>query len=259
MPLLPNAFTTAALFCGFFAVIKGMNGQFEHAALAIFTAMVFDGLDGRVARMTNTQSSFGAEYDSLSDMLSFGVAPGLLAYEWGLKNFSKVGWMICFIYTACAAIRLARFNTSIGNIDKRFFQGLASPSAAALVASFIWSSEQVKDRNFTSVMMEQLLNSNITIFADFMTTPLHLIGGIIVLISGLSMVSDIPFYSFKTIKVPSLVGALLIVAILCALIAALQGYFLFLFFFIYLLSGFFIALIRLSKGQKVSPVIHENE
>src|SRR5210317_1559453 len=121
--LLPNLFTTGALFCGFYAVIAGMNGSFEAAAIAIFVAMVFDGLDGRVARMTNTQSKFGAEYDSLSDMVSFGVAPALVAFTWSLNEAGKWGWLAAFIYCACAALRLARFNTQIGSMDKRFFMG----------------------------------------------------------------------------------------------------------------------------------------
>lgn len=136
--LLPNLFTTGALFSGFYAVIAGMNGQFEAAAIAIFVAMVFDGLDGRVARMTNTQSKFGAEYDSLSDMVSFGVAPALVTFTWSLNQAGKWGWLAAFIYCACAALRLARFNTQIGSMDKRFFMGLPSPAAAATVAGLVW-------------------------------------------------------------------------------------------------------------------------
>jgi len=138
--LLPNLFTTGALFSGFYAVIAGMNGQFEAAAIAIFVAMVFDGLDGRVARMTNTSSKFGAEYDSLSDMVSFGVAPSLVAFTWSLSEAGKWGWLAAFIYCACAALRLARFNTQIGSMDKRFFMGLPSPAAAATLAGFVWWS-----------------------------------------------------------------------------------------------------------------------
>ena len=123
--LLPNLFTTAALFSGFYAIINGMNGQFDHAAIAIFVAMVLDGLDGRVARLTNTQSAFGAEYDSLSDMVAFGVAPALVAFEWALGSLGKVGWMVAFIYVAGAALRLARFNTMVGKADKRYFIGRA--------------------------------------------------------------------------------------------------------------------------------------
>ena len=135
--LLPNAFTTAALFCGFYAIVMAMNQRFEHAAWAIFIAMVLDGLDGRVARLTNTQSEFGAQYDSLSDMVSFGAAPALVIYEWSLRGLGKLGWIAAFVYCAGAALRLARFNTNIEVVDKRFFQGLPSPAAAALVAGFV--------------------------------------------------------------------------------------------------------------------------
>jgi CDP-diacylglycerol--serine O-phosphatidyltransferase len=136
--LLPNLLTTAALFAGFYAIVQAMTGRFEHAAVAIFIAMVFDGLDGRVARMTRTQSAFGAEYDSLSDMVSFGAAPALIAFEWAMKGMGKWGWIAAFVYCAGAALRLARFNTNIGVVDKRYFQGLPSPAAAALVAGFVW-------------------------------------------------------------------------------------------------------------------------
>ena len=136
--LLPNLFTTAALFAGFFAIVQAMNGKFEHAAVAIFIAMVFDGLDGRVARLTHTQSAFGAEYDSLSDMVSFGAAPALVIYVWALKDMGKLGWIAAFVYCAGAALRLARFNTNIEVVDKRYFQGLPSPAAAALVAGLVW-------------------------------------------------------------------------------------------------------------------------
>ena len=135
--LLPNAFTTAALFCGFYAIVMAMNQKFEHAAWAIFIAMILDGLDGRIARLTNTQSEFGAQYDSLSDMVSFGAAPALVIYEWSLRGMGKLGWLAAFVYCAGAALRLARFNTNIAVVDKRFFQGLPSPAAAAMVAGFI--------------------------------------------------------------------------------------------------------------------------
>ncbi|MDP1957019.1 MAG: CDP-diacylglycerol--serine O-phosphatidyltransferase, partial [Rhodocyclaceae bacterium] len=132
--ILPNLLTTAGLFSGFFAIVQAMNGKFEIAAVAIFVAMLFDGLDGRVARLTHTQSAFGAEYDSLSDMVSFGAAPALVIYVWALKDMGKLGWIAAFIYCACAALRLARFNTNLEVVDKRNFQGLPSPAAAALVA-----------------------------------------------------------------------------------------------------------------------------
>src|SRR5690554_2449992 len=137
--LLPNLFTTANLFAGFFAIVSAMNGKFEVAAIAVFVAMLLDGLDGRVARLTNTQSAFGAEYDSLSDMVAFGLAPGLLAYQWALSELGNVGLTVAFIYAACAALRLARFNTQIGKVDKRWFIGLASPAAAGVVAGLVWA------------------------------------------------------------------------------------------------------------------------
>ena len=136
--LLPNLFTTAALFSGFYAVVQAMNQRWENAVVAIFVAMVLDGLDGRVARLTRTQSEFGEQYDSLSDMVSFGAAPALVMYEWALQPLGRLGWIAAFVYCAGAALRLARFNTNIGVVDKRYFQGLPSPAAAALVAGFIW-------------------------------------------------------------------------------------------------------------------------
>src|SRR5690606_12971837 len=136
--LLPNAFTTASLFCGFYAIVQAMNLRYEAAAIAIFIAMVLDSLDGRVARMTNTQSAFGEQYDSLSDMVSFGAAPALVIYEWSLRGLGKWGWLAAFVYCAGAALRLARFNTNIAVVDKRYFQGLPSPAAAALVGGFVW-------------------------------------------------------------------------------------------------------------------------
>jgi len=141
--LLPNLCTTAALFSGFYAIISAMHGRFEVAAIAIFVAMVFDGLDGRVARMTNTSSAFGEQYDSLADMVSFGVAPALVIFNWGLADLGKVGWAAAFGFTACAALRLARFNTQIGTVDKGEFVGLASPSAAALIAAMVWVGHDV--------------------------------------------------------------------------------------------------------------------
>src|SRR6476619_5472978 len=136
--ILPNLFTLAALFGGFYAIVRAMNRQFDQAAYGIFIAAVLDSLDGRVARMTNTQSAFGEQMDSLSDMVSFGAAPALIAYEWALKGLGRWGWIAAFVYCACAALRLARFNVNTGVVDKRYFQGLPSPAAAALVTGFIW-------------------------------------------------------------------------------------------------------------------------
>jgi CDP-diacylglycerol--serine O-phosphatidyltransferase len=145
--VLPNLFTTAALFCGFFAIVKAMSGSFEQAAVAIFVAMVLDGLDGRVARMTRTQSAFGAEYDSLSDMVSFGVAPALVTYAWALKDMGRLGWIAAFIYCAGAALRLARFNTTLEVMDRRYFQGLPSPAAAAVVDRFSLGDDRQERRS----------------------------------------------------------------------------------------------------------------
>ncbi len=175
--LLPNLFTTAALFSGFYAVIASMQGRFEPAAIAIFFAALFDGMDGRVARMTNTQSAFGEQYDSLSDLVSFGVAPAILVFSWSLQTLGKFGWICAFIYTVCAAFRLARFNVQIGSVDKRYFIGLASPLAAAVVASMVWAGV---DHDMPNKVKE---------FAIFTS--------LITVLTGFLMVSNFKFYSFK--------------------------------------------------------------
>jgi len=150
--LLPNIVTTVALFSGFYAILASMDGKFEAAAIAIFVAMVFDGLDGRVARMTNTQSDFGVEYDSLSDMVSFGVAPAVICYSWMLSDLGKIGWAAAFLYVACAALRLARFNVEVESADSRYFVGLASPSAAALVAGMVWVGHDVEPSTSIAIL-----------------------------------------------------------------------------------------------------------
>ena len=179
--LLPNLFTTAALFAGFFATVQAMNQQFETAAVAIFAAMVLDGMDGRVARLTRTQTDFGAHYDSLSDMASFGVAPALVMYEWALRGLGKWGWAAAFVYCAGAALRLARFNANIGTVDKRFFQGLPSPAAAALVAGFVW------------VAVDQGIG------LQYAWLPWAAFG--VTVYGGLTMVSSAPFYSGKNFHI----------------------------------------------------------
>src|SRR5690606_35543989 len=136
--LLPNLFTTAALFAGFYAIISGMKGNFEAAGMAIIVAQLMDGFDGRIARLTNTTSAFGVQYDSLSDMVSFGLAPSLVIFSWGLEPLGKFGWAAAFLFAACAALRLARFNTQVETVDKRYFVGLASPPAAAILATTVW-------------------------------------------------------------------------------------------------------------------------
>ncbi len=178
--LLPNLFTTASLFSGFYAIVQAMNGEFETAAIAIFVSMVLDGLDGRIARLTHTQSEFGAQYDSLSDMVSFGAAPALVMYVWALKDLGKLGWIAAFVYCAGAALRLARFNTNIDVIDKRYFQGLPSPMAAALVAGLVWV--------FDDLGIDRELWLNIIAWAFTM-------------FAGITMVSNVPFYSFKEFNV----------------------------------------------------------
>ncbi len=215
--LLPNLLTTAGLFSGFFAVVSSMNGKFEAAAIGIFVAMVFDGLDGRVARMTNTQSQFGAEYDSMADMVSFGVAPALVAYNWGLAELGKIGWLAAFIFVAGAALRLARFNTQIESADKRFFQGLASPAAAALVAGLIW------------VGVEYKVDGN-----DY--------GWLVALLTGLAgllMVSNFKYNSFKEVnltgKIPFV--ALLIILLVFVVVATEPALVLFIVFSLYALAG----------------------
>jgi CDP-diacylglycerol---serine O-phosphatidyltransferase len=227
--LLPNLFTSAALFAGFYAIVQAMNGHFEQSAIAIFIAMVMDGLDGRVARMTNTQSAFGAEYDSLSDMVSFGVAPALIMYVWALKPMNKLGWIAAFIYCACAALRLARFNTKLDDPhqDKRFFQGLPSPAAAALLAGFVWVSYEynVDGREiFFGALQMKWIAWCITIFA-----------------AG-SMVSDLRFYSGKDINLKASVPFVAVLAIMLAfvLISYSPPEVLFTVVFVYSLSGYYL-------------------
>jgi CDP-diacylglycerol--serine O-phosphatidyltransferase len=189
--LLPNLFTTGALFAGFFAIVQAMNGHFEQAAVAIFIAMILDGLDGRVARLTNTQSAFGAEYDSLSDMVSFGVAPALVMYSYALKDLGKLGWIAAFVYCAGAALRLARFNTMLAVQDKRWFLGLPSPAAATLLAGFIW------------VVVDNRIN---LVATDWLAWALTLFAGI-------SMVTNFRFYSGKDINLRRSVPFIVIVGI----------------------------------------------
>ncbi|WP_178862982.1 CDP-diacylglycerol--serine O-phosphatidyltransferase [Thiomicrorhabdus cannonii] len=229
--LLPNLMTTAALFAGFYAVIAGMQGHFEAGAIAIFVAMIFDGLDGRVARMTNSTSAFGAEYDSLSDMVSFGLAPALLVYQWALQDFEKLGWVVAFIYTAAAALRLARFNTQVGIADKRYFQGLPSPAAAALLAGLVWMVETNQMQNATVPFAALLL----TLFA------------------GIMMVSNVRFSSFKELslkdKVPFV--TLILIVLVAVVITLKPAMFLFLIFLVYAISGPTMTLLALKKTREL--------
>lgn len=227
---IPNALTTGALCSGFFAIVSANQGWFDWAAYAIFFAMLMDGLDGRVARWTNTQSDFGAQYDSLADMVSFGVAPALIMFEFALNQLGKVGWVAAFIYTAAAALRLARFNTQIGIADKRFFQGLASPSAAAIVTSYVWMSDLYLP-----------------------THPLvNITGAFITIAAGVLMVSNIRYFSFKGFdfrsKVPfvAMVGIVLIIAV----VFSDPPVVLFCIFILYASSGPILTLFEIRKRRQ---------
>lgn len=215
--LLPNLFTTGALFSGFYAIVAGMNHDFSAAAIAIFVAMILDGLDGRVARMTGTESAFGAEYDSLSDMVSFGVAPALVAFSWMLKDLGQVGWIVAFIFVAGAALRLARFNVLVGTADKKWFTGLPSPAAAAVVAALVWV---LHDTRFDALWPQVLV-------------------AFVIAAVGLLMVSNVRYYSFKDIdlknRVPFVV--LLAVVLILAIIAIDPATMLLLLFIAYGASG----------------------
>lgn len=226
--LLPNLFTTSALFAGFFAIVAGINGDFTAAAVAIFIAMVLDGLDGRVARMTNTQSAFGAEYDSLSDMLSFGAAPALVAFTWILQDIGKTVWVVAFLYVACAALRLARFNVQIGSVDKKWFIGLPSPSAAALVAASIWTFHSFDAEAFGFKLLMLL----------------------IVAAAGVLMVSNIRYYSFKEVDLKGPVPFVVLLAIVLGfvVISMQPSVMLLLLFGAYVASGPVMAVMRKMKN-----------
>ncbi|STX50521.1 CDP-diacylglycerol-serine-O-phosphatidyltransferase [Legionella busanensis] len=232
--LLPNLFTTASLFAAFYAIVASFKSQYEAAIIAIFIGMIADSLDGRIARLTNTQSAFGAQYDSLSDMVTFGVAPALLLYSSTLQQLGKIGWLVAFIYTATVALRLARFNTKVGTVDKRYFQGLACPAAAALVSSFVWLCHQHQNHH----IIISLITAMLTIIASAL------------------MVSNIRYHSFKEVDfkghVPFLY--LLLMIILFVAIAANPSLILFTGFVIYALSGPIQLLIKLKRihSQKKS-------
>ena len=232
--LLPNAFTTAALFCGFFAIVNAMNHQFEVAAIAIFASLVLDGMDGRVARMTNTQSAFGEQYDSLADMVSFGVAPALVAYEWALKDLGKWGWLAAFTYCAGAALRLARFNVNTGIVDKKFFQGLPSPAAGALMAGFIWLADDNK------IPVRDTAIPWITFF--------------LAVYAGLTMVSNARFYSGKALDVRYRVpfGVMILLILTFVLISSNPPLTLFGLFVFYSISGYVIWAWEHLSGKRFS-------
>lgn len=240
--LLPNLFTTGALFCGFYAVIAGMQGDFYAGAVAIFVAMVFDGLDGRVARLTNTTSAFGAEYDSLADMVSFGVAPSLLLFNWALVDAGKLGWVAAFLYTACAALRLARFNTQLEVTDSSYFTGLASPAAAALVAGSVWLGQ-----SYDLPAGER---------------PLSWVHAILLIVLGFLMIARFPYYSFKSVKLEARVpfARILLLIGLLGLVALDPPLVLWCLFFVYAFSGPLLYLRRtVSKRGAEQGVSHEQE
>ena len=228
--ILPNLFTTAALFAGFYAIVQAMNDRFEYAAVAIFVAMVLDGLDGRIARLTNTQSDFGAEYDSLSDMVSFGAAPALVMYEWALQDLGKFGWIAAFIYCAGAALRLARFNTNIDVVDKRYFQGLPSPAAASLVAGLVW------------VMIDNgIAGPDVRWYACALT-----------IFAGVTMVSNVLFYSGKEINLRRSVPFIVIIAIVLGflLVSSYPQGVLFGVFLCYAASGYVLGVGRWLRRRR---------
>jgi CDP-diacylglycerol--serine O-phosphatidyltransferase len=227
--ILPNLFTTAALFAGFYAIVQAMNGQFEYAPIAIFVAMIMDGLDGRVARWTHTESDFGAQYDSLSDMVSFGLAPALVMYEWALSGLGKLGWLAAFLYAAAAALRLARFNIQTGG-DSRYFIGLPSPSAAALIAGLVWvlhTTYGVPGKEVSFIAL------GVTVFA------------------ALSMVSNIRYHSFKHLDVKNRVSFMAVIAVVLVfvLVSLDPPQVLFMGFLVYSLSGPLFAAFRLYQRR----------
>ena len=232
--ILPNLFTLAALFGGFYAIVMAMNGRFDQAAIGVFCAMVLDSLDGRVARMTNTQSAFGEQMDSLSDMVSFGAAPALIAYVWALTTLGRWGWIGAFVYCACAALRLARFNVNTAVVDKRFFQGLPSPAAAALVAGFIW-------------LMTDLGISGLEVRWITFTLMLY---------AGLTMVTNVPFYSFKDVSMKRSVpfAVIVLIALGIAIINIDPPIVMFSLFGIYGFSGYMVSGWRKAKGLQTSVI-----
>ncbi len=231
--LLPSVLTTFGIFAGFYSIISSINGDFTIAAISIMIAMMWDTLDGRVARLTNTQSAFGAEYDSLADLVSFGLAPALLVYEWSLYELGRFGWLAAFVYLACAALRLARFNTQVGIADKRYFQGLPSPAAAGVIASMIWLK--------------------IWTFASFDSDVISLgyyLGAGITILCGLLMVSNVRYYSFKELDSKKASFRFLLLIVMSLIILTYKpNIILFTGFFLYLLSGPYITVAGLNKRR----------
>ena len=233
--LLPSIITTFALFAGFYSIIASVNGDFTLAAISIMVAMLWDTLDGRVARLTNTQSTFGAEYDSLSDLVSFGVAPAILVYEWSLSDLGRIGWLAAFIYLACAALRLARFNTQVVSVDKRYFQGLPSPASAGVIASMIW----LKFWNF------EYFDFGVVSFSYY-------VGVAITILCGLLMVSNVRYFSFKEFDSTEKASFrfLLLTVLSFILLLYKPNIVLFTGFFIYMLSGPYITISGIYKRRQ---------
>lgn len=228
--LLPNLFTTASLFSAFYSIVASLKGQYDSAVIAIFIGMIMDSLDGRIARMTNTQTAFGAEYDSLSDMVTFGVAPALLLYSWNLHQLGKWGWLVSFMYTAAVALRLARFNTQLETADKRYFQGLACPAGAGMMAGFVWVCYQ-----------HEWIHISVTVFTACLAV-----------ITAVLMVSNVRYHSFKQVdfkgKIPFLY--VLFLVILFMGIASNPAVVLFLGFTIYACSGPFQTLVAIQQMRQ---------
>ena len=236
--VLPNAITLAALFSGFYAIVMAINGRFEAACLGVFCSAVLDSLDGRVARMTNSQSAFGEQMDSLCDMVSFGAAPALIVYVWGLSGMGRWGWLPAFVYIAGAALRLARFNVNIGVVDKRFFQGMPSPAAAAVVVGLIWAMDDAGFKNVSQIPWLEWTAFGVTLFA------------------GLSMVTNAPFYSFKVVGGRKTVPFVVLVGIVLAIALIMQDppKAIFAIFCVYGLSGYAVYAWRKAKGQRTSVI-----
>ena len=233
--MLPSIFTTFALFAGFYSIVASINGDYTIAAISIMVAMLWDTLDGRIARLTNTQSAFGAEYDSLADLVSFGIAPALLVYLWSLSDLGRIGWLAAFIYLTCSALRLARFNTQVGVTDKRYFQGLSSPASAGVIASMIW----LKFWNFE--------------YLDFGVVSLsYYIGVSITILCGLLMVSNVRYFSFKEFDSIEKASFRFLIFTVLGLILLLYkpNIVLFTGFFIYMLSGPLITIIGVYKRRQ---------
>ena len=247
--LLPNLLTTCGMFSGFYAILAAADHRFENACMAVFIAAIFDGVDGRIARLTGTSTEFGVQYDSLADLVSFGMAPALVMYHWALSTLKfdgvaigKAGWAASFLYAACAALRLARFNTQVGVVDKRWFQGLPSPAAAALVMGFIWLVTESGKRGGEVLYLSWVQITWIT----FGFT----------LYSGLTMVTNAPFYSFKDFRKARSVpfAAIVLIALGIAAINIDPPTVLFSLFVIYGLSGYVVYAWRKAKGQPVSVI-----